>query len=127
MVLSKNSAEVLYLKKRKGLVTLAQEAGVPIVPLYAFGTTKHFLRYPDESDGLIARVSRKLKASLLFPVGKCGLPIPRWHKVTIVIGEPIDTSGDVDAVHAQWVAWFEKTYETYKEEAGYAERPLEIL
>ena len=56
MVLSKNSAEVLYVKKRKGVVDLAQKLGnIPIIPVYAFGTTKHFSRWPDENESVAHR------------------------------------------------------------------------
>ena len=53
MVLSKNSAEVLYVKKRRGVFDLAKKLGnIPIIPVWAFGTTKHFSRWPDENESV---------------------------------------------------------------------------
>jgi len=133
MVLSKNSAEVLYVEKRRGVFELAHEMGdVPVIPLLAFGTTKHFGRWPDENDSFLTRLSRKLKASILLPVGWCGLPVPKWHPVTLVFGPAIDLgsfkNGDpVEAAHVQWVQWYREAYEKHSVAAGYGDRPLEIM
>jgi len=128
MVLSKNSAEVLYVKKRRGVFELAKQNGnIPIVPLLAFGTSKHFGRWPDENESFLTRLSRRLKVSILLPVGWCGLPVPRWHPVKLVFGPAIDTSGDVDMAHRQWVEWYEAAYHDHRIAAGYGDRPLEVL
>lgn len=127
MVLSKNGSEVFYVQKRRGVFELAKQAGVPIVPLLAFGTTKHFGRWPDENDSFLTRFSRKFKASFLLPIGWMGLPIPNFHPVTLVFGKPIETTGDVDEAHQQWVEWYRKTYYEHRDAAGYGDRELEIM
>jgi len=128
MVLSKNSAEVLYVKKRRGVFDLAKKLGnIPIIPVWAFGTTKHFSRWPDENESVLTRISRKFKASILIPIGWLGLPIPNWHPVTLVFGQSIDTSGDVDVAHQKWVEWYRVTYYEHRDAAGYSDRELELM
>ncbi|GAB5372364.1 hypothetical protein AAMO2058_001658800 [Amorphochlora amoebiformis] len=79
--------ERIYFKKRFGYIKVAVESGVDIVPVYHFGNSMT-LNVLGRSD-FIRYLSRKLKASLVLPYGKWGLPIPFRQQIVTVVGEAI--------------------------------------
>jgi len=129
MMETQNDREVLVLKSRVGIVRLAKENGKALVPVLAFGASQHFQRWPSpHSSSWVHKLSRKLKASLLLPLGRFGLPIPIFARTTIVFGEPIDTSvASVEELHAAYVQWFEDAYRRHRQAAGAADRELVIM
>jgi 2-acylglycerol O-acyltransferase 2 len=111
--------EVLFIKQRKGFAKLALQTGTPLVPCYAFGQTK-ICSVAQDPLGVMQWLSRRLKTSILIPVGvRAGplpfrLPIPRRSPLTLVMGDPIavemaesPTAEQVDALHAQLLAGVE--------------------
>lgn len=91
----------IIFKKRKGLIKLAIETQAAIVPCYVFGGTDFFNNLAT-GDGMISRISRKLKMGMTVFWGHFGLPIPYAPRVTMVLGEPIEppvcAASNVDAV-----------------------------
>ena len=82
-----------YLKKRTGIVRVAAEADVQLVPSYVFGQTQLFDQLAT-SKGWAADLSRRMRMSLTIFWGKFGLPIPHPAPVSMVFGQPIAMTGD---------------------------------
>eukprot|EP00467_Chlorarachnion_reptans_P016485 CAMPEP_0114522530 /NCGR_PEP_ID=MMETSP0109-20121206/20787_1 /TAXON_ID=29199 /ORGANISM="Chlorarachnion reptans, Strain CCCM449" /LENGTH=375 /DNA_ID=CAMNT_0001703745 /DNA_START=42 /DNA_END=1169 /DNA_ORIENTATION=- len=88
MFKTEKDAEVVYLKGRMGLAKYALRTGKPVVPAYSIGNTEVFDPWFD-SFGIMEKMSRKLKASILIFWGRWYLPIPRRRNVTLLCGTPI--------------------------------------
>lgn len=78
----------IVFKDRRGLIKLALETGVNLIPNYVFGGTDFFNNLAT-GDGFFSTMSRKFRMGLTIFWGHFGLPIPFAPKVTMVIGEPI--------------------------------------
>eukprot|EP00929_Paragymnodinium_shiwhaense_P043978 TRINITY_DN22569_c0_g1_i2.p1 TRINITY_DN22569_c0_g1~~TRINITY_DN22569_c0_g1_i2.p1 ORF type:complete len:258 (-),score=47.02 TRINITY_DN22569_c0_g1_i2:479-1252(-) len=128
MMATHNDKETLLLSKRIGIIALAKEYGKQVVPVLALGTTQHFKRWPSADNTWLRKLSSKLRAALLIPYGRFGLPIPFFAKTTIVYGKPIDTATcTAEEAHKQWMEWYKQAYAKYSMGAGMAERELVIL
>ena len=90
MYLVSDSEEGIYLKSRLNAVKAAIEEGAHIVPTFFFGNSS-ILRAigSNKSDSLLASLSRKIRASVVFCYGRWGLPIPFRHPLKLVIGPPV--------------------------------------
>jgi len=73
MYMQEPDRERLKLKSRKGFVKIALEQGADLVPIYHFGNTKIM----DIIGKSLMNISRKLRASFLFPYARFGLPLAR--------------------------------------------------
>lgn len=80
--------EIVNIKSKKGLAKLALKTGTPIVAAYSVGNTEIFKAGHDPW-GLMEKLSRKVKASLFFVLGRCWLPIPIRANVALIFGKPI--------------------------------------
>jgi Diacylglycerol acyltransferase len=76
-----------YVIVRNGVLKIALKHGVPVIPVYCFGSTKLLHRL---SFSLLERLSTTLRASFLLFYGRFGLPIPFRQKLSYVIGHPIN-------------------------------------
>merc|ERR1712157_228398 len=83
-----NDEERIFVKHKKGLVKIALRTGTPLVPSYCFGQTKQVHTVQDPF-GIMMWLSRKLKISLVVPLGRWFLPIPFRTPCTVVFGRPI--------------------------------------
>lgn len=89
--------EVVYLKRRKGFITIALMRGSPVIPVFAFGQTEMFgyMRpFMDWPKGFIskswwAKFVRRIGYVPLIIWGVLGTPLPRQRKLTIVVGRPL--------------------------------------
>jgi 2-acylglycerol O-acyltransferase 2 len=79
----------IIFKHRKGLIRLAIETGVNLVPCYVFGGTDFFENLAT-GQGWLSRMSRKFRMGLTIFWGHFGLPIPYAPRVTMCLAEPID-------------------------------------
>jgi len=128
MMATHNDKETLVLKSRIGIIRLAKDHGKALVPVFAFGCTQHFRRWPSPDAAWLRKLSGHLRAALLVPYGWLGLPIPLFARTTLVFGAPIDVGGSsVEELHERWVAWYADAYERHKQHAGCANRELVIL
>ena len=129
----------VIFNNRRGLIKLSLQTGALLIPTYMFGANDFFYNYTKGADGIISRVSRYLRVSLVLFGGYLGLPffpfIPT--KVTLVVGKPIEISkiyakGEViptdviEGLHNQYLQEIQRIYDKYKVEAGYPESRLEI-
>lgn len=127
--------EKAFLKKRKGIVKIALRAGVPIIPVYAFG---HSATYTVAVDpfGILESISNALQASVVPFFGRFGwfLGPPRRVPVSLCLGDPImcpsiaePTKEDIDKYHAQMVESFTQTFEKHKAAYGWPDKKLKIV
>lgn len=123
--------ERVVLKSRKGFIQMALEEGVPIVPVYIFGTSTlcSNLQLP-----LMERLSRWLRISLVLPYGRFGLLVPRRVPLLYAIGEAIEcpgingkpTAAQVDDTHQRFLAAVEELYNFYKGCYGWQDRAIHV-
>lgn len=82
--------QVVYLKQRRGFVRMAVSAGVPIIPVFAFGQRLTF-KWSFPRSRWHTRLSRALLFAPMAFWGVWGSPIPYCHPITVVVGAPIPT------------------------------------
>jgi diacylglycerol O-acyltransferase 2, plant len=87
--------EGIYLKKRRNTVKAALQEGAHIVPAYFFGNSRLFSPMGTESgnESFLSRISRKLRASIVFYTGRHYLPVPFRHPLKMVVGAPVLVEG----------------------------------
>lgn len=124
MTSTKHDQEQLFAQRGLGFVRIAMEAGVPIVPMYAFGENQLFTTYP-----LLLRwrlwVVRRLRIGAPLFTGRWGVPfllVPvRPSHVTLVVGRPVDagppnaapSASEVQAVFERYVDEIARIFETH--------------
>lgn len=129
------SVEKAWVMQRKPIVALALKAGVPIVPVYAFG---HSLMWTVVADPfrLLERLSVALDVALCPFYGRWGWPVgpPRRVPILMALGEPIacplvekPSRQLVDEYHAKMVAGFKSVFDTHKEAYGWAGKELHFV
>jgi 2-acylglycerol O-acyltransferase 2 len=128
--------EELKLLRRKGLAKLSLRSGVPLVPAYSVGNTRIF-RPIFDSWGIMEALSRKLRVSLFFFVGRFGLPIPKRENITMIVGAPIVPppvadpakveQGAVDAMHARLLQSIEDRFDWHKGALGWGQRKVKFV
>ena len=126
---------VIVFKSRKGLCRLSLETGAQLIPTYVFGGTDFFNNLAT-GDGLVSKLSRRLRMGLTIFYGHFLLPLPFVPKVSMCLAEPIPVErwrGDgpvpdalVDALHAQYIAALVALFDKYKESAGYRHSVLQV-
>ncbi|KAM3571740.1 hypothetical protein VYU27_006219 [Nannochloropsis oceanica] len=134
MFLVGGDKERLYLKKHKGFVREAMKNGADLVPVFCFGNSKLFNVVGESSRvsmGLMKRLSRRIKASVLIFYGRLFLPIPIRHPLLFVVGKPLPvvhkaepTKEEIAATHALFCEKVEELYYKYRPE--WETRPLSI-
>lgn len=90
MYLIKDDAEQVYLNKRHNTVKAAIQEGANIIPTYFFGNTKIFHRIGGSSESFVAKISRKLRASIMLFYGRFYLPVPYRHPLLMATGEIVE-------------------------------------
>ena len=121
-----HETEDIYFKNRKQIIRLALEEGINIIPGFFYGNSKIFnpLGTRGGTDSWLSRISRKLRASIVFYTGRNGLPVPLRHPLKMVIGDiiPVEcaiahpTDQQVDEFHKQVMDAIASMYEEYKPE-----------
>ena len=132
-----------YAIIRKGIFRLAVQHGVPIIPVYCFGSTKLLRRLLLPS--LIEKISLLLRVSLVIFYGKGFLPIPFRQKLLYVMGKPIypgdstvsaieqgaNSNGDmdqqVDEMFAKYCQEMIRIFDRHKESYGWAHKTLKLI
>jgi hypothetical protein len=132
--------EAIYLRQRQNTIKAAIEEGAQIVPVWFFGTslildTMMGSKLSSDGTGLnswVSKVSRKMKASIVFFTGRHGLPVPYRQPIHMAIGETIPvtrkefpTQEDIEKLHNEVIDAVSKLYESKKPD--WETRPLVIL
>ncbi|EFN54313.1 hypothetical protein CHLNCDRAFT_25068 [Chlorella variabilis] len=121
----------LVLKRRKGFVRVALEAGADLVPVLAFGENEVYQRSQLVPGSLADRMQTATKQICGFTVPrgygrgilnlKSG-PLPERRPLVTVIGEPLrdlrseDGRAVVEECHARYCAALQALYDKYKDE-----------
>jgi hypothetical protein len=123
-----------YAIVRKGFLRMAIKHGIPVVPIYCFGSTKFFKRL---HLNVLERVSLLIRVSTCLFFGKYGLPIPFRQRLMFVIGQPIHPpqgSGSdnhaeerVDQMQKQFCDELMRLFERHKEAYGWSHKTLKLL
>eukprot|EP00472_Partenskyella_glossopodia_P005476 CAMPEP_0197522360 /NCGR_PEP_ID=MMETSP1318-20131121/7526_1 /TAXON_ID=552666 /ORGANISM="Partenskyella glossopodia, Strain RCC365" /LENGTH=301 /DNA_ID=CAMNT_0043074725 /DNA_START=162 /DNA_END=1068 /DNA_ORIENTATION=- len=137
---TENSKEKVVLLGRKGFVKMALKHKASLVPTYAFGQNDTFTI--DKKSGFWIRnwLQRKFKISIPVFWGRMGGPVPHRKKIYVAVANPVkmpakvelDENGDpdprvVDEYHRKYVFALQELFESYKSQAGYKDRVLEVL
>ena len=120
--------EYVFLRSRRGFVSLAQETGAALVPIYVFGNTQAFHVTPPPPR--LERLSRRMRVSLMAFRGRWGLPVPFRVPITVVVGQPVEhiAGESVDELHARYITALVSLFERNKEQAGYpADKKLIVI
>ena len=135
VILMKDETEiVLFLKSRYGLVKLAMQYGVPLVPVFTFGQRATYSYYVPKSP-FIHWVGRKIGFIPMIFCGIFGLPFtpPLSKQLTVVVGEPIEipkidhpTSEQLKQYHTKLIESYEHLYNKFKDEYGHKDIKLRI-
>lgn len=118
---------------RKGIFKMAVKYGVPVLPVYCFGSSKllHRLQLPP----IVEKISLLLRVSLIVMYGKGFLPIPFRQKLLYVVGRPIHPSSGsqaafderVDEMFANYCQEMIRIFDRQKESYGWAHKTLKII
>jgi len=133
MYLINDKTEEIYLKERKGFIKAAIQEGAGIIPCYFFGNTTLFtiIGGSGSTDSFLAKISRSLKASIMFFYGRYFLPIPYRKPLHMICGEVIEvnkidnpTNEDIDNVMTRLQIAVQKLYD--EKRPSWETRPLII-
>ena len=130
-----------HVLSRKGIVKVALKAGVPIIPVYAFGATSLWSIFVDPF-GMLEQLSIRLNVSIVPFFGRWGWPFgaPRRAPLLLAFGEPIahpqtdfakfdNEQGKqlIDRYHAKLVQGFCQVFDTHKVAYGWGDKSLELV
>ena len=130
--------EVFLLRRRRGLVKIALEEGVPLVPFVCFGNTKAVEPITDPL-GVMEALSRLLGISLIYPGGRFLLPVPSRVPITVAVGRalPLPTGfekpgnepseAQIDVLHEQLLSEMSALYYRWRVAGGYGGVELDIV
>jgi len=135
MFQTNTNSEKAYVMKRKGICKIALRAGVPIVPVYAFGHTSAWTVVVDPF-GILEGLSNRLGASLSPFFGRWGwfLGPPRRIPLAVCLGDPIvcirtdnPTQEQINSCHEKLLEGYRKVFDTHKVAYGYADKELKFV
>eukprot|EP01034_Spumella_vulgaris_P023350 gene23350-29563_t len=132
MYLVNSETESIYLKKRQNTVKVAIQEGAHIIPAFFFGNTRIFhVAEKDGTDSLLAKLSRKLRASIVFFYGRQYLPVPFRQPIHMASGDIVEvvqndnpSVEEIQAVLDRVVLAVDKLYREKRPE--WEKRPLVI-
>jgi 2-acylglycerol O-acyltransferase 2 len=116
---------------------MAIQHGVPIIPVYCFGSTKLLKRL--QLPAIVDKISLMLRVSLVLFFGQWGLPMPFRQRLLYVMGKPIyppeGSSGDspvllnqqVDEMLSRYCEEMERIFDRHKESYGWAQKTLKTI
>jgi 2-acylglycerol O-acyltransferase 2 len=126
-----------YTIIRKGIFRMAIQHGVPIIPVYCFGSTKLLKRL--QLPAIVEKISLMLRVSLVLFFGQWGLPMPFRQRLLYVMGKPIyppeGSSVDspvllnqqVDEMLAEYCEEMVRIFDRHKESYGWAQKSLKTI
>jgi hypothetical protein len=116
----------LHLRNRLGLIKIAAEYGLSVVPIFSFGQRKTYDYWVPQWPWL-QKLGRKMGFLPILIQGYMGIPfaIPKQVPLTMVVGTPIPVrkmtkeeieknSEELHAINAQLIKAMEKLFEDYK-------------
>lgn len=125
----------LFLRKRFGLVKLAMQYGVPIIPSFTFGQRATYDFWVPKNK-FIHSIGRKIGFIPMVFFGAFGLPFgpPKSKQLTLVIGKPIEVpkiddpnQDQLESYQGKLILAFEDIFERFKGEHGMTHVKLNII
>ncbi len=133
MYVTNTYEETIYLRKRFGTVKLAIQQGANIIPVFFFGNSSIF-DVPGGSgkESFLSRISRRLRASIIFFYGRQFLTVPYRHPIHVVYGEPVEVKQNDNPTNEEVAEMLQKVIDAveklYKEKhPSWEDRPLVVL
>jgi len=133
MRLSKSEdPKIQIVTRHKGFVRLALQHGVPLVPVLSLGEVQLLdnVRMPRVQSYFLRKVGFNFP---LFPFGRWLLPVPRAHKIALLVGHPLElpkieqpTQEQIDHYHSIYFTQLNELTENYKIQAGFHDTSLEF-
>lgn len=124
------SDDHIYIRSRKGFVSVAVQEGVDIVPVYHFGNTQILSFGPK----FLEPWGRRWRFSLGLLYGILGLPIPRRVELMMVVGPPVRVEkvspldprfqDVVNDTHQRYMDTLQELFDKYKVMYGWSDRQL---
>jgi len=132
MYLMNSKTEEVYLKTRRNTVKAAIQEGATIIPIFFFGNTRLFTVVgSDSTNTWLQRLSRKLRASVVFFYGRNYLPVPYRQHIHMASGPKVTvkqnanpTTEEIDEVMDRVIKSLNLLYE--KQKPSWEDRPLVI-
>jgi diacylglycerol O-acyltransferase 2, plant len=134
MYLVSRTEEAVYLKKRANTIRVAIREGADIVPVFFFGNSSLFdiVGGAGGADGsFLAKMSRKLRASIILFYGRHFLPVPYRKPIRMVSADIVTvrqndnpTAEEIEEVMQRLVASLEKLWK--EKRPTWEKRPLVI-
>lgn len=133
MYVMNKETESIFLRKRHNTVKMAIQEGAHIIPAFFFGNTRIFDLPTSKggSESFLAKLSRKLRASIVIFYGRHYLPVPFRTPLHMVSGDIVEvkqsdnpTEEEINEVLGRVIASVEKLYRDRKPE--WETRPLVI-
>mmetsp|Transcript_7459 Transcript_7459/g.13490 ORF Transcript_7459/g.13490 Transcript_7459/m.13490 type:complete len:394 (-) Transcript_7459:467-1648(-) len=126
------NCEILVLRNRRGIIQLALQNGVDIVPCYFFGNTQTLELCPDPCN-LFKSISIRMRAACILFWGRFYVPIPNRTPLLCVFGAPIHveriqnpSESDVDTLLNTLIDEINRIYLTHRDAYGWSTRNLVI-
>lgn len=115
---------------RKGFLNLAVKYGLPVLPVYCFGSSRLMRRldFP-----LLEKISLMIRASLCIFYGVFGLPIPFPSKLLYVIGKPIRPDESLRKedrmlqMYKEFCVELRRIFNEYKACYGWQDKELKLI
>lgn len=131
--------ECVLLASRKGFIRMALEHGVPVIPIYCFGSSKMLKRL---NLPILERISNLFRISICLFFGNNFLPVPFRKKLLYVIGRAIHPPEHlnskkvdasviddilVDVMHKRFCDEMVRIFDKYKHDYGWGMKTLRIV
>ena len=129
--------ESILLKNRKGVAKLSLQRGTSVVPTYGFGSTALFTAYIDDY-GIMAKLSRQLKMSLIAFAGKYWTLAPHRMPLYYVMGPicenpnngiPIKNPSQkqIDEYHDKILLSLKTLFDSHKGFYGWQDKQIDFI
>lgn len=131
------SAELCWIKQRKGIVKIALTTGTPLVPCFGFGHSKAW-RILTDPWGILEKLSVKFDIALTpfcgRPFGLLPFGPPFRTPVLVAFGEPVvvpkvaePSQEQIDEYHAKLMASMMEAFEAHKAAYGWPTKTLKFV
>ncbi len=111
--------EMNLVDGRKGFLRLAQDTGLPLVPIFCFGENEFFGNVEKESNSLVHKLFKSMKGGFQLPSMSA---FKNWivntpnSPVNIFIGKPLMVGGErtLDELQKQWKKHINRFYKSVR-------------
>ena len=113
------SGQMKLVDGRSGFIRLAQEMGLPLIPIFAFGENEFFQRPQKENSGIVQSIFKSSGGGFQPPTMSS---IRDWFTqenippLNVVIGHPfkLDASNTIDTIANKWKDHVNAIYKKYR-------------